>query len=182
MVIEALAIAIGKTLTVHFLTLYLNVVPHQQIDIDGAPSWYYEESSNEIASFAHQEGGLESIETAKNSAKDKMSQKVQNVMENMLYDFYKVTRTPEEKILISKFKKDENLPLFTQKFITYPNIEYNDEKNLTFVKASILKEQLLEYERNRLQEIKIALQKKREQEAFKDLKNESEVYDVELTE
>lgn len=176
MIIETLALAIGKTITVHFLTLYLNTVARTHIEIDGAPGWYYEVSEDEVASFAHAAGAMGSVETAKKSATDTMERDVQKTMEGLLYDFYKKTRSEKEEALILGLGKDENLRHFIQKSISYPNIVYNEEKQLAFVKASIPVETLLEYEKDRLQKIKIALVKSREQEAFETLKNESESY------
>lgn len=174
MIIETLAIAIGKTITVHFLTLYLNTVaPQSSIEVDGAPDWYYQMSREEIASFANASGGLESIEVAKKEAEKKMEQNIQKTMEGMMYDFYKKAKTKEEEHLISDFEKDKNLTRFIEKYLTYPNIKYDEEEKKAFVKASIGIERLIEYEKDRLHKIQKALVKSREKDAFEDLEKEA---------
>lgn len=175
MVLEALAIAIGKTLTVHLFTLYLNSGSvSSNVTIEGAPEWYYQESQDEIATFANEKGGLDSIEKAKKAANQSMKVKIEGIIETVLYDYYKSAKTKREKRLITGFQKDEHLDLFVRKHIRYPDMEYSKENDTAFVKASIDKNILIDYEKNRIQEIAKKIQEQKAEDAFTELEEKTE--------
>ena len=175
MVLEALAISIGKALSVHLFTLYLKSGSMtSNVTIEGAPEWYYQEDQEEIATFASEKGGLASIEKAKKTATNSMKVKIDGIIEAVLYDYYKSAKTKKEKLLISRLEKDEHLGLFVRKHIRYPDLEYIKENDTSFIKASIDKDVLIDYEKNRLQEIKKKIQEQKAEDAFTELEEKTE--------
>ena len=66
MILEALALSIGKALSVHLFTIYLksgSMAPN--VSIEGAPEWYYQENHEEIATFASERGGASQYRKSK---------------------------------------------------------------------------------------------------------------------
>ncbi len=177
MIIEALAIAIGKALTVKLFTIYLSSsFSTQHVSIDGAPKWYYKEGKNELASFAMTKGGIASIDTAQKIATKKMEGKIETIIQTVLYDFYKKSKTDQEKELISKFEKDPYLPLFVKKNLKFTHIDYEKKIDTSFVKASLDKRTLIDYQKERLEKITKAILSQKADDAFDELENRPEEF------
>ena len=103
-----------------------------------------------------------------------MKVKIEGIIETVLYDYYKSARTEREKQLISMFEKDQHLDLFIRKHISYPDLEYIKETDSSFVKASIDKNVLIDYQKYRIEEIRKKIQEQKAEDAFTELEETTE--------
>ena len=145
-----------------------------EYDIDNAPSWYYQESSGEMCTFAYEYGKLESIEKAKAVANEKMQIRIKKLVDISVYQHYKDTISPQENKLMEYFSTDRNLPIFVDMHLQYIKVKHEDDVDITFVKACIPKQTILTYQTDRLNKIQKTLSIHRSEEAFKDLDKEFE--------
>jgi hypothetical protein len=86
-----------------------------------------------------------------------------------VYKRFKNYNQPDEKLLIQKFKKDENLPMFVQSNLKYSRIEYDKDTRRAFVRACIDNQIILNYEQERIKEIVKKITKYREGKGFDEL-------------
>ena len=165
-----IATALIETLTKHMFSKYLD--EQSKIEIGGAPSWYMQPMDDKLCSFAHKSGGIDMIEVVKNSAKYKMKRKIDDTIEIVIYDNMKKVTNEKEKAVISKFKNDENLPIFINKYIDYSKVSYEDEIDTTFVRACIPKNTIIAYQTERLTKIKKEVLKVKARNAYDYLESE----------
>jgi hypothetical protein len=168
MFLEAIAVSLLKTLSSF---LFSKMLVYSDINIQGAPSWFQQPDSAYICVSTYQEGGLESVDIAKDKAKRLMASKINEVMEIVVYDNYRNLENPSEKVFIKTFLKDEDLPVFVNKNIEFKNIEYVKKVHITFVRGCIDKNTILGYEKERIDLIRKKLSHKRADEAFEELDN-----------
>ncbi|VAW84338.1 hypothetical protein MNBD_GAMMA16-706 [hydrothermal vent metagenome] len=171
--IEALTIALGKTLVSYLFTVYLGTF--SGVSIDGAPNWYYQEAKHQICSFHAEPGGTEKIEFAKDKTQRIMVKKIDGIIEIIIYDNFQKVRDGKEKSLITQFMNDAQLPVFVKKNTDFERIEYHEKPNKVFIKACVDKKILIDYEKNRLQKIKNAITHHRKDKAFDEL--EGSIFD-----
>ncbi len=143
-----------------------------EYDIEDAPYWYYQEQSDEICSFTYKEGGLESVELAKEDAKILMNKRIKTLTTKVAYEnFSKVTNT-KEKLLVKKFKDDPELSVFVDSYLVYEKVKHEDEAAITFVKACIDKDKIMSYETRRINELKKTIMIQRSDSALDELEKE----------
>ncbi|MCA1927741.1 MAG: hypothetical protein LDL13_03695 [Calditerrivibrio sp.] len=168
MFLEAIALSLVKTLSSF---LFSKMLVYSDINIQGAPSWYQKADSEYVCVSTYNEGGLEAVDVAKDNAKKLLINKINEIIEIVVYDNYRNLQDKSEKLFISTFLKDEELPTFVNKNIDYKNIEYIEKSKLAFVRGCIGKDTLLGYEKERIGIIKNKLTHKRADNAFDELDN-----------
>ncbi len=145
--------ALVETLTKYMFGKYLDSL--DKVDIDGAPSWYMKEVDDEMCIFTHKIGDMDSIDFVKEKARLKMIKKVNDTIDIVIYDNMKNIKTLKEKAVVEKWKIDSNLPVFINKNLHYSRISYESEINTLFARACIPKDVFIDYQKNRLEKIKI---------------------------
>jgi len=122
MYLEAIALSLIKAFI--FIYLFKNCLVYSDINIQGAPSWYQNQESAYICVSTFQQGGLESVDIAKNKSKRLLTDKINEIMEIVVYDNFRKLDNESEKTFIKTFLKDDDLPIFVNKTTEYRNIEY----------------------------------------------------------
>lgn len=168
MFLEAIAVSLVKTLSSF---LFSKMLVYSDINIQGAPSWFQQPESAYVCVSTYHEGGLESVEIAKDKAKRLMVSKINEIMEIVVYDNYRNLENKSEKAFIKTFLKDDELYIFVNKNLDFKNIEHIKKKQITFVRGCIDKNVIIEYEKERIGIIKYKLTHKRADEAFDELEN-----------
>lgn len=168
MFLEAIALSLVKTLSSF---LFSKMLVYSDVKIQGAPSWYQKADSAYVCVSTYNSGGLEAVEIAKDNAKKILINKINEIMEIVVYDNYRNIEDKSEKLFIKTFLKDEDLPVFVNKNIDYKNIEYIEKSKLAFVRGCIGKDVILSYEKERIGIIKNKLTHKRAENAFDELDN-----------
>ncbi|MEA3373193.1 MAG: hypothetical protein U9Q62_05815 [Campylobacterota bacterium] len=167
-----LGLALLKTLASFLFDQYLYSTT--EYDIDNAPSWYYQESADEMCAFTYEYGKLESIEKAKTAAQKQMQTKISQLIDRSIYQHYKNSTTPKEDKMLEYFSKDVKLPIFVDSNLHYVKVKHEDNADITFVKACIPKQTILTYQTERLKNIQKELSIHRSDEALKELDREFE--------
>ena len=159
-----------ETLVKHMTQKYLDEM--DGVKIGGAPSWYMEPMKNEMCVFTHQKGGLSSIDIAKKNATYKMTKKINDVIEIVIYENKTKVKDKNEQKLFDRFKIDDNLGGFVKKSMRYSKVSYEDEVNIAFVRACIPAKTIEFYQKARLMDINEAVLGAKSDSAFDSLDNE----------
>ena len=168
--ISILTAALVETLAKFIINKTL--VNLEEINIDGAPSWYMKEYSDNICAFSYAKGDLASVVVAKNKVKIKMTKKLDNLVEITVYENMSKITNEKEKALVSQWKKDPNIDIFRDKNMTFSKIVYDEDLNTTFARGCIANEEVIKYQKNRLEDIKKTLLKHKSSSAIDELEDE----------
>lgn len=160
--LEAIALKLITTLTGYLFENYLDTFKYAKID--GAPSWYAQSSSSEnLHGYGFSKGGIESIDKARELCRTDLQNKIQKSIDIIVYDNFRDIADDAEKELVSRFKNDENLPLFVEKETRYEKIEHQNKREdslfhdareeRTFTGCIIPKKAVVEYQTQRVNKI-----------------------------
>ena len=167
--ISLIATAMLKTLTSYLFGSYLKA-HYGSVEIDGAPSWYGQEPSEAICVSTYNKGGLEKLEITKKESKIKLRKKVNHILEIVIYKNFK-NLTPDEEAFLNSIYKDKKLPLFVDANTKFQNIKVDEDKHMVFVRSCLDKQALINYEKNRVKELKKDVTYYKEDKAFNELDN-----------
>jgi len=162
--------AVVETLVKHMTQKYLDNM--DGVKIGGAPSWYMEPVKNKMCIYTHRKGGLSSIDIAKKNANYKMSKKINDVIEVVIYDTKGNIKDKKEQAVIDKFKKDKNLGVFVKRNMNFSKVVYEDEIKTAFVRACIPAKTIIGYQEDRLMAINEAVLGAKSSSAFGSLDEE----------
>ena len=162
--------AVVETLVKHMTQKYLDNM--DGVKIGGAPSWYMEPVKNKMCIYTHRKGGLSSIDIAKKNANYKMSKKINDVIEVVIYDTKGNIKDKKEQAVIDKFKKDKNLGVFVKRNTNFSKVVYEDEIKTAFVRACIPAKTIIGYQEDRLMAINEAVLGAKSSSAFGSLDEE----------
>ncbi len=76
---ESIALALAKALATYLFKYYVMATP--VVKIEGAPGWYYKESSSEICVFAHERGGYNAVDALKGRSSTLMAEKIDGILQ-----------------------------------------------------------------------------------------------------
>ncbi len=159
--------ALVETLVKHMFNKYLD--ERSKIEIGGAPSWYMQPIDDRVCTFAHKKAGIDMIDSVKSNAKYKMQRSINDTIEIAIYENMKNVTNKKEKDVVDKFKNDNYLPMFINKNINYSKVVYEDEIDTIFVRSCIPKNVIIEYQTQRLKDIKKEVSKVKASSAYSDL-------------
>jgi len=172
--VEALAFILAKSFATFLFGQYFAVV--EEVSIEGAPSWYYQQEKDEVCSFSYAKGGLETLDNAQGKAAVRMLVTIQNSIDTLVYEKFKDQEKKydsQERELISHFQKDPDLPIFVKSKLRFQKLEYKKKLKIAFAKACIKKETLIGYEKKRLQKLVYAIGQKKAVEGFDELEEDT---------
>jgi len=149
--IESLALVLVKTLVSFMFEQHLESMA--SIQIDGAPKWYQQQTNNNICESSYAHGKLDSIERAKLDAISQLIKRINYSTKSVANEYYKSITDSTERELVKRFSEDNKLTTFVQSAASFENIEYQEERNTTYVRACISKESMANYQSNRTREI-----------------------------
>jgi len=144
----------------------------ESVKIEGAPGWYYQQTSGHICNSAFALGGYESVNQAKNNARKEMETRINSSIRSFIYSEYRNYTSPEESLLIKEFSVDNNLPTFVESSVIYENIKYDQAINTAFVRVCITKPRLSSYQQERAQKIATSITRHRHNNAQDELKRQ----------
>ena len=162
--------AMVETLAKHMTQKYLDNV--DGVKIGGAPSWYMEPVKGKMCVFTHKKGDFSSIDVAKLNANFKMTKRIDDVIDIVIYKNMGNIKNPKEKSVVDRFKKDENLKVFVKQNINYSKVVYEDEIKTAFVRSCIPATTILKYQNSRLSDINKAVLSSKSGSAFDSLNDE----------
>lgn len=165
--VEAIAMALIKTLATYLFKTY--VLMTSNVKIDGAPSWYMKNVSSSVCVYDFKQGGLETVDAVKASTADKMKTELAKILETVIYSEYSNLKDPKEKQFVYMFKNDPEAGIFINQNIQFPNLEYNKKYRTAFSQGCIEKDIILDYQTKRIDKIKYELTHKRANDAFDEL-------------
>ena len=145
-----------------------------EYDIEDAPYWYYQEGSDEMCSFTYKLGALESVEIAKKDAKVLMYARIKTLTTKVAYENFSNITNTKEKLLVDGFKNDPELNVFVDSYLVYVKVKHEDDAAITFVKACIEKDKIMEYETKRIDDLKKSIMIQRSDTALDELDKEFE--------
>jgi hypothetical protein len=140
--------------------------------IEGAPKWYYQTVDDHVCRSGFGTGDLGAIETAKQNARYALVQNIDKGVKTVIYEHFREVENPAERELIARFEADAILPRFVDSNLRYHNVEYLDEVNKGFARVCVQTKNLVKYQKNRLENIRIAVLEKYRSEAFDELEAE----------
>ena len=164
---ESIALALAKALATYLFKYYVMATP--VVKIEGAPGWYYKESSSEICVFANERGGYSAVDALKGRSGTLMAEKIDGILQVAVYGNYRELKDPKEKEFVKAFMKDAELPVFITKTMKFRNIVYDKDIQTAFSKACIEKNELISYQEERLEKLKYSLSHERAGNAFDEL-------------
>jgi hypothetical protein len=169
--IEALAFTLFKTYVAFLFTQQLR--QQETVLIEGAPKWYYRSVDEHLCRSGFAIGDLDAVETAKQKARDGLVQDIDKGVKTVIYEHFREVENPAERELIARFKRDAMLPQFVDSKAQYHNVEYRDEINKGFSRVCVKNNILVNYQKQRLDKIQIAVMEKYGDEAFDELEAEN---------
>jgi hypothetical protein len=162
--------AMVETLVKHMTQKYLDNM--DGVRIGGAPSWYMEPIKDQMCVYTHSKGGFSSIDIAKKNATYKMSKKINDVIEVVIYDTKGNIKDKKEKAVVDRFKKDENLGVFIKQNMNYSKVVYEEKIKTAFVRSCIPAKTIISYQESRLMDINEAVLSAKSSSAFGSLDDE----------
>lgn len=182
--LEAIGIKLITVLTGYLFETGLAFV--DKVKIDSAPPWYYEEKNLDyIYVFSFKEGGIETLDPLKEDLLKKMEKKIDKFIETIIYKEFKNIKDPQELKLIKRFEKDDRLHLFVRMNTKFERIKQQKavEKGLlkeerlarTFGSAILSKKALIEYQSDRIKNLREEMEKGKAKKAFNKLDGEFEM-------
>lgn len=169
--IEALAFTLFKTYVAFLFTQQLR--QQETALIEGAPKWYYQMVDEHICRSAFAIGDLDAIETAKQRAREGLVQDIDKGVKTVIYEHFSEVENAAERELIARFESDAMLPQFVDSNARYHNVEYRNEINKGFSRICVQNNNLVNYQKKRLDKIQIAVLEKYRGEAFDELEAEN---------
>lgn len=166
--LESIAFSLLKTLATFIFGQILNA---STVNIDMAPGWFMKETATEICASGFEKGGFESIEQAKVIAKKGLQNRIFEILRISVDDIKNAT--DKEKIFLEHFLTDRSFEIFLLKNINYKNIEYEKKISTAFVRACVSRQDLHDYEKQRVETLKKTLSIKRSEDAFDELEKEN---------
>jgi len=166
---EGIVVALAKTLASYLFGGYLKN-HYGSIEIDGAPAWYGREPNEAICVSTYNKGGLDKLELTKKESKIKLIKKVNHIIEIVIYKNFKNLKADEEEFLKS-IEKDKKLPLFVDANMKFQNIKVDEDKHMVFVRSCLDKKAFINYETNRLKELKKDIVFYKSDKLFNELEN-----------
>jgi len=167
--LESIAFALAKTLITFLFEQQLENAA--SIRIEGAPSWYYQQTTDHICTSSFSYGGYTAIEDAKNNAKYALENKIAESLQVISYQKNKEATAPDEKLLIEQFSADANLDQFVQSHIDYKNIKYENTTQAAYARACISKQELSDYQHRRAKDLAKKIATHRSNKSFEELEN-----------
>lgn len=167
--LESIAFALIKTLTSF---VFSQILSHSSVSIDGAPDWFMKENRYQMCASAYKYGDLSSIEIAKSKSIDLLKDRVENLLIIVVNENIK-NATPEEKVFLEAFVTDRSFEIFIMKNTNFKDIKYDKKHKVSFVRACIDREEFLEFEKKKIDELKKKLTIERSNKAFEELENEN---------
>jgi hypothetical protein len=169
---ESLALALAKAFATYLFKYYVLASPN--VKIEGAPSWFYKESAQEICVFPYEKGGYETLESIKGKSVTMMTSKIDGITEIVVYENYRNLKDPKEKEFVKAFMKDSELPVFVRQSMRFRDIIYDKDTYTAFGKACIEKDELVKYQEERLGKLKTALSQERSDKAFEEMDSDND--------
>ena len=142
------------------------------VDINGAPTWYMKPVSNKMCVFTHEEGNYDSIDIAKINAKYKMAQKINTLIDISISENRKNITHVKEKNMVDIWSKDQYLDTFVSKNLDYTKLLFNNKINMAFAMSCIESSVIVDYQENRLNEIRKKISKSKMNNAINELETE----------
>lgn len=149
--LEGIAFALIKTMITFMFEQYLYTT--QEIEIDDAPSWYYQNSDKMICSFSVIDGDYVNIELLKSKLLEKLQKDIQDINSHVIYKNFDRITNQIERDIVNKFENMSDVSKFIKFNINYNKIEYRSEVNRVFGKACIEKSMVLSFNKERLKNI-----------------------------
>ena len=165
--IIALAGVLVKTLAGYLFEGYLKT-HYGSVDIEGAPRWYGSENNNEICVSTFKRGDLESVALAKADSQIRLEKKLKNIVRVVIKKRFE-NINPDEKRFLNSVKSDKKVSIFVASHTNYKNIKYDDKRKITFVRNCVLKQDFIDYEKVRIQEMVKELTHFKSDKAFDEL-------------
>jgi hypothetical protein len=170
---ESITIALVKTLASYIFGGYLKA-HYGSVEIEGAPSWYGKEPYEAICVSTYNYGGLDKLEITKKESKIKLDKRVKDIIKSVIYQNFKNLKPDEEKFLES-IQKDKNLPLFVATNIKFQNIKVDKDKKMVFIRSCLNKKAFINYEKNKIKELKKEVIFYKSDKAFKELDDKKHI-------
>lgn len=164
--LEAIILKLVTTLTGYLFSATLD--SFKSIEVEGAPGWYGKNLTHEnLYAYGYAQGGIESIEIARENCKIVMIKRLNEINEIVAHDNFKTIQDPKEKVLLGAFKDDPDIRIFVNKNMKYEKVEHFEKQNEnlltkarpaeTFAGGMIPKKVVIEYQKERLEKIKSTL-------------------------
>jgi len=149
--IETIALTLAKTLISFMFEQHLEHI--ESVKIEGAPRWYYQQTTGHICNSGFATGGFEAINLAKKNARSEMESRINKSIQAVIYNNYRELDSAKEKMLVKQFSHDENLSTFVESRVIYENIKYETSIKTGFVRVCIDKPTLSSYQSERASKI-----------------------------
>jgi len=149
--LEGIALSLIKTMLTFMFEQYLHTT--QEIKIDGAPPWYYQNEDAKICSYSVVDGDYRNIDILKYDLSKRVKKEIENINNRVIYENFDKIGSIEEIQIIEQFQKSGNLRKFVRFNIEYSKIEYEEEVNRVFGKGCIDKNLVISFNKKRLQKI-----------------------------
>lgn len=172
-VLEGIAFELLKVLSGHLFKNYLEDM--DDVRLQGAPDWYYKKTdTNMICVFSTAKGDFDSVEVVRNKAKNKMQQRLSELVEQTAKTQSESINLKQNEIrMIELFKEDQQLPKFISQGISIDKLEYKEKISRAFARGCIEKQIFFDYQKKRLFKLHKQVMKSRSKSAFDEMEMES---------
>lgn len=153
--LESIGLGLVKTMITYLFKFYMQSESKENtITIGGAPSWYEKrEDPDKLYGFAFAEGGLTSVDAAKERVKERLVIQIRTAMDTVVArDFSRLKG--KEKMLVERMRNDMKLDGFVSANMEIVGLHFDEKNSRAFAGACLTKAQVERYSTQRVYEIK----------------------------
>jgi len=152
--IAVIGLCLVKTLTSYLFGAYLKY-HWGSMDLEGAPFWYGREGKDEICVSTFNNGGLDKLDLTKNQAKVKLTKKLSSILEYVTSNDKQFKHLkPDEEEYLENLIKDKKISQFVNLNTYYKNQKIDEDEHRVFVRACVKKDKFIEFEKERVKDLK----------------------------
>ena len=168
--LESLAFALFKTFIVYLFDQ--NLRQRDTVKIEGAPRWYYQDQADQVCASGYAKGSFEAIEQARHRAQEALAQRIDQATKMMIHEEFRISDNPAERELVKRFETDEALPQLVNAKSQFHNTKYREATHEAFARSCIDRSNLLGYEKERIEKLRIEVVEQYRRRAFGELESE----------
>ena len=170
-VLEGVCLQLLKVTSSHLFKNYLE--DRRDIRLQGAPKWYYNNKDEQhICVFASEQGAFEAVEKVREKTRGQMVEKINRILAVVSEDQKNLlVLDQQDRDIVESFKFDADATNFVQRHLDIDRLDYRQNASRVFSRGCLSKQALLDYQKQRLVKLQMAIVDKRAKSAFDELES-----------
>lgn len=170
-VLEGICLQLLKVTSSHLFKSYLE--DRRDIRLQGAPKWYYNNKDDQhICVYASEQGEFEAVEKVRAKTRGEMVAEINRILAVVSEDQKNLLVVDQQdRDIVESFKFDADITNFVQRHLDIDRLDYRQKASRVFSRGCLSKQALLDYQKQRLVKLQMAIVDKRADSAFDELES-----------